>query len=195
MRWQVHHGDILDVQADALVCSANVYLTMSGGVGGAFLLRYGPAMQDSLSQYLADRGIRHVEQGEVVTMAGCGSPYRAVLLRLPLMDSMNRQSTLFPNSVLMPADRSRHVGAGRGNDRVATGYGRKPIEFTGEAAQTRRRIQFPPVDHALLLDYAQKVMWMITFHEPKTGGGLIDPLINGLAKVVHSLPDKSHSAA
>jgi O-acetyl-ADP-ribose deacetylase (regulator of RNase III) len=57
MRWQVHQGDILDVQADVLVCPANVYLALSGGVGGAFLLRYGPAMQEALQQYLAGRGV------------------------------------------------------------------------------------------------------------------------------------------
>jgi O-acetyl-ADP-ribose deacetylase (regulator of RNase III) len=79
MLWQLHHGDILDVPADVLVCSANVYLTLSGGVGGAFLLRYGPAMQQALFQSMADRNKRHVESGEVVTMEPFGSPYRAVL--------------------------------------------------------------------------------------------------------------------
>src|SRR5215475_3687224 len=79
MRWRVHLGDLLDVPADVLVCSANIYLTLSGGVGGAFLLRYGPAMQESLFQYLLDRNKSHVEQGEVVAMEPCGSPYRAVL--------------------------------------------------------------------------------------------------------------------
>jgi O-acetyl-ADP-ribose deacetylase (regulator of RNase III) len=47
MKWHVHPGDILDIPADVLVSSANVYLTLSGGVGGAFLRRYGVAMQDA----------------------------------------------------------------------------------------------------------------------------------------------------
>src|SRR5262245_33474265 len=79
MNWQLHHGDILNVPAEVLVCSANVYLTLSGGVGGAFRLRYGRAMQDALSAYVAERNIRHVEPGDVITMPSCGSPYRAVL--------------------------------------------------------------------------------------------------------------------
>src|SRR4051812_22493006 len=79
MKWQVSQGDILDVPADVLVCSANVYLALSGGVGGAFLLRYGAAMQEALLQHLASRGVRHLERGEVVTMPPCGSPYQAVL--------------------------------------------------------------------------------------------------------------------
>ena len=39
MLWRLCVGDILDVPADVLVCSANVYLNLSGGVGGAFALR------------------------------------------------------------------------------------------------------------------------------------------------------------
>jgi O-acetyl-ADP-ribose deacetylase (regulator of RNase III) len=39
MRWRVRHGDILDVAADVLVCSANPFLTLSGGVGGSNAVR------------------------------------------------------------------------------------------------------------------------------------------------------------
>ncbi len=79
MRWLIHHGDLLDVPADVLVCSANVYLTLSGGVGGAYLLRHGPAMQDELNRHLAGRGIRHVSPGDVIETPACGGPYRSVL--------------------------------------------------------------------------------------------------------------------
>jgi O-acetyl-ADP-ribose deacetylase (regulator of RNase III) len=62
MQWQLYNGDILDVPADVLICCANVYLTLSGGVGGAFQLRYGPSMQLALFKYLSDRKVRHVER-------------------------------------------------------------------------------------------------------------------------------------
>ena len=52
MRWVVKHGDILDEPADVLVCSANVNLSLSGGVGGAFLRRDGPEMQRFLGDGL-----------------------------------------------------------------------------------------------------------------------------------------------
>lgn len=45
MRWTLKSGDILDEPADVLVCSANVFQNLSGGVGGAILLRYGDAVQ------------------------------------------------------------------------------------------------------------------------------------------------------
>lgn len=79
MQWQLYHGDILDIPADVLVCSANVYLNLSGGVGGAFLQRYGLKMQEALREYLAATGVSHVPCGTVVEMPPCGSPYRAVL--------------------------------------------------------------------------------------------------------------------
>src|SRR4051795_407916 len=79
MRWSVKHCDILDEPADVLVCSANPWLNLSGGVGGEVLLRYGPRMQEELHRHLAGRGLRWVPQGEVMACGPCGTPYRAVL--------------------------------------------------------------------------------------------------------------------
>lgn len=36
--WAASVGEILDLAADALICSANPQLNLSGGVGGGFLL-------------------------------------------------------------------------------------------------------------------------------------------------------------
>ena len=41
MRLHIKSGDILEEAADVLVCPANVYLNMSGGVNGAILLKGG----------------------------------------------------------------------------------------------------------------------------------------------------------
>ena len=79
MRWTVKHCDILDESADVLVCSANPYLNLSGGMGGAFLLRYGDAMQRRLHEHLADHNLRFVKRGDVVQTPPCGSPYKSVL--------------------------------------------------------------------------------------------------------------------
>lgn len=151
MHWQVYQGDILDVPADILVCSANVYLALSGGVGGAFLLRYGPDMQEALQSYLTERGIRHVERGDVISLPPCGSPYRAVLHAVAvngvyessptivaevLTESLRQAAALAANTVALTA--------------VATGYGRMSIpDF---AAGLRRVIgeAFPPVDRVTI---------------------------------------------
>jgi O-acetyl-ADP-ribose deacetylase len=75
---RIHHGEILDLAADGLNCSANIQLNLSGGVGGAILQRYGNEMQTLLHQYLRDRGIRHVEPGECILTPPCGAHFRVV---------------------------------------------------------------------------------------------------------------------
>src|SRR5262245_23289113 len=77
-RWQVLCGDLLDLPADGLICSANPQLNLSGGVGGAFSLRHGPAMQEFLHNYLRDRQLKHILPGSVVVAPGCGSHFQAV---------------------------------------------------------------------------------------------------------------------
>jgi O-acetyl-ADP-ribose deacetylase (regulator of RNase III) len=76
--WRVVHGDILDHLADGLICSANPSLNLSGGVGGAFSLRYGDEMQHYLHQFLADNQRRTMGLGTAVIAPACGSPYVAV---------------------------------------------------------------------------------------------------------------------
>ncbi|XAL97959.1 macro domain-containing protein [Phycisphaeraceae bacterium D3-23] len=74
-----YHGDIFDVKADCLVCSANVFLTLSGGVGGELLRRYGTETQAPLQHYLSTRAIRYTTRGDVVVTSPANTPYRRVL--------------------------------------------------------------------------------------------------------------------
>ncbi|QDU94740.1 macro domain-containing protein [Lignipirellula cremea] len=76
--WQMIHGDLLDLEADGLLCSANPQRNLSGGVGGAFLLRYGPAMQTYLHDERGQREPPYVGPGQAVVAPGCGSPCLAV---------------------------------------------------------------------------------------------------------------------
>ena len=76
--WHIIHDDILNQRADGLLCSANPNLNLSGGVGGAFALRYGNAMQAHLHSHLADSCVRFVPPGESVITPPFGSPFLAV---------------------------------------------------------------------------------------------------------------------
>lgn len=76
--WRIVHGEILDVRADGLLCSANPSLNLSGGVGGAFLLRYGSEMQTFLHDHLRRNNLRYVSPENAVVAPSCGSPYQAV---------------------------------------------------------------------------------------------------------------------
>lgn len=133
-RWTITHGDILDRQAEVLICSANVFLTLSGGVGGALLQRYGDALQHELNQHLKSRSIRHVAQGEVVRTSSGGAPYLAILHAVTV-DGMYRSS---PDVVVSVVRRSLAVASVEGAKTVAlaalaTGYGRLPIRDFAEA--------------------------------------------------------------
>lgn len=151
MRWQVYQGDILDLPADVLVCSANVFLALSGGVGGAFLLRYGPAMQESLQHYLTERGIRHVERGDVISLPPCGSPYRAVLHGVAV-NGVYESSPTVVAEVLAESLRQAAALAARtvALTAVATGYGRMSIS---DFAVGLRRVvgeTFPPLERVTI---------------------------------------------
>jgi O-acetyl-ADP-ribose deacetylase (regulator of RNase III) len=76
--WHIQHGEILDIPADGLLCSANVQLNLSGGVGGAILLRHGDEMQRWLHNCLRDNKLNYLPAGECILAPSCGLPYRAV---------------------------------------------------------------------------------------------------------------------
>lgn len=146
MRWSVKQGDILDVQADVLVCSANPWLNLSGGVGGDILLRYGPQMQEELHRLLAGKGLRSVPQGEVVPCDPCGTPYKAVLHAVAV-DCFYGSS---PQVIEAVVSRALALAASLGATKVAltalaTGYGRMSIpDFAGGLALILP-LEFPPV--------------------------------------------------
>src|SRR5262245_4155070 len=146
MRWAVQHGDVLDEPADVLVCSANVWLNLSGGVGGEVLLRHGPQMQRELHRYLADRGLSSVGQGEVVPCGPCGTPFKAVLHAVAV-DCFYGTS---PGVVGAVVSRALAIAASLGAAKVAlaalgTGYGRLSIADFARGLAPLLGVEFPPV--------------------------------------------------
>lgn len=151
MQWVLSVGDLLDVRADVLVCSANVHLNLSGGVGGAFALKYGHAMQEALHGYLAGQGLHFVRRGSVIAMPPCGSPYRAVLhavaidaayatspeiITAVLAESLRLAASLDARSVALTA--------------VGTGYGRLSLSQFAKALDPVIRQAFPPLERVVL---------------------------------------------
>jgi O-acetyl-ADP-ribose deacetylase (regulator of RNase III) len=77
-QWHVVHADLLELPADGLVCSANPSLNLSGGVGGALLMRYGNELQEFLHAWLQQQQLRQVPPGSVVVSPGFQSPFRHI---------------------------------------------------------------------------------------------------------------------
>jgi O-acetyl-ADP-ribose deacetylase (regulator of RNase III) len=147
MTWTFIHGDILDVPADVLICSANVWLNLSGGVGGAINLRCGPGMQLELHAHLADRSLRHVPPGEIVRTAPWGLAFNAVLHAV----AVNGFYETSVDVVRDVTERSLREAAALGAKRVAltalaTGYGRLRLRDFAAAIEPLRSIKFAPIE-------------------------------------------------
>jgi O-acetyl-ADP-ribose deacetylase (regulator of RNase III) len=135
-RWRVSIADILDVKADGLICSANPSLNLYGGVGGAFLLRYGTEMQDFLHAHLRTKGQRFIEPGNVVVAPACGSSYKPIAHAVAI-DAFYETNCTFIRSAYQNAI-NQLAAASCGTIAaacLACGYGRCSITTFVEALQ------------------------------------------------------------
>ena len=144
MKWSICHGNILDVKADALICSANVQLNMSGGVGGEILVRYGDQMQQELHRYLSERKISVVAPGTVVKTSPCGTPFSIVLHAVAINVFYETSHEL----IVSTTRRALEVCSENGAETVAltalaTGYGRYPLEKFALALLELKKESYP----------------------------------------------------
>ena len=145
-------GDLLNEIADAIICPANPWLNMSGGVNGEILRRRGDAMQQELHAHLRSIGKSAVEPGTIV-VTGAG-PLRAkyaihVVAIDPFYDSsielvceaitraLRRASELGARTVAMPA--------------LATGYGHLSMEQFGSALAQAIENDYFPVERLIVV--------------------------------------------
>jgi len=151
MPWSVHLGDLLDVPADVLVCSGNVYLNLSGGVGGALLLRYGPQMQERLHRHLKDLGVRHVPRGTIVSVPPCGTPYRAVIHAVGVDGAYETSVEILREIVdrcLLEA--ARHRARTVALTAIGTGYGRMSAADFGRGIAPLVANAYPPIEQVIV---------------------------------------------
>src|SRR4051794_36392835 len=152
MRWRVRSGDILDEPADVLICSANPFLTLSGGVGGALLLRYGSSLQSELNEYLERQGRRFLDRGSVVVTEPPNTPYRAIIHAVAV-NGFYESSPAVITGVTRAALRA---AAERGARTVAltalaTGYGRLTLSQFGQGLIELLSDEFPPIREVVIV--------------------------------------------
>jgi O-acetyl-ADP-ribose deacetylase (regulator of RNase III) len=145
--WRVANADILDSNADGLICSANPNLNLSGGVGGAFLLRYGREMQDFLHAHLRSTGRRFIDPGQAVIAPPCGSAFRAIAhaIAIDVFYDTNRTfiRTAYEQAITKLAAAScRTIVAAC----LGCGYGRCSTPEFVNAIRELAAIPFPNVD-------------------------------------------------
>ena len=147
MNWIIVNDDILNRSADVLILSGNVQLNLSGGVGGAFLQRFGDDMQLKLHQYLERSNRKFVERGDVFPMPSCGSPYLTVLHAIGV-DAFYDSNVgvirdLISKSLELASQRSAKTVA---LTAIATGYGRMSIADFAAAVNMVANSDFPPIE-------------------------------------------------
>ncbi len=157
MRWFLKQNNILDEPADALICSANVHLTLSGGVGADLLARYGNRMQEALQQIVRERTPHCVQRGEIIPYAGPEIPYKSVLHAV----AINGWYESTPAIVTDVTRRALQMAAEKGASKVAltalaTGFGRLTLAEFAQAINPLREENVPPIEEViicLLLDF------------------------------------------
>ena len=128
MKLEFYHGDILDLQVDVLVCSANVSLNLSGGVGGALLSRYGADLQTELHSKLPTTAPRFAKRGDVIITHPKNTPYKAVFHAVAVDAFYNSSCDIIHNicrKVFLKAAEEKAESLAL--PLLATGYGHLPV--------------------------------------------------------------------
>jgi len=151
MRWTIANCDILDWPADVLVLSGNPQLNLSGGAGGAFMLRYGNEMQENLHEYLKTTGRKFVDHGSVIQMPRCGSPCDAVLHVIGVDAFYDSNTDVITQTITKSLKMAAQLNAKTvAMTAIATGYGRMSISDFGSAVLPVTLLDFQPVENIVI---------------------------------------------
>ena len=151
MKLDLHHGNILDLRVDVLVCSANVSLNLSGGVGGALLCRYGSQLQEELHGHLPSEPPRFVKRGDVIVTRPTSTPYKAVLHAVAVdafYDSSPEVITDVCGSAFRTA--SQEQAQSLALTALATGFGHLTIAEFAEGLRPVLTENFPPLQRVIV---------------------------------------------
>jgi O-acetyl-ADP-ribose deacetylase len=145
-QWAVKFGSILDEPADILICSANVSLNLSGGVGADLLQRYGTKMQTELHKIIAWRQPRAAKQGEVIDYVDEVLPYKAILHAVAVDGWYQSSPTIVAEIVRLALERAKTFdGRKVALTALATGFGNLSLEEFADGVRPLLAIDFDPV--------------------------------------------------
>ncbi len=152
MKCTVKVGDVLDEQADVLICPANPWLNLSGGVNGAILMCGGQAVQEELHEYLRSAGRTSVEAG-IVVRTGPGPLGVKHILHAVAIDPFYGSSVeLVKQSVESALSIARSLGAITViMPMLATGYRPLGTEQFGIALSDAVRRDWSPIEHLTIV--------------------------------------------
>ena len=129
MKIYLKQANILDIEADALICSANVCLNLTGGVGADIVSRYGTEMQADLHSILSAKQEKFARPGEVYSVYTKGLPYK-VILHAVAVDPMYISSVEIITEVVTKALKicQQHSAKNITLTALASGFGNLELE-------------------------------------------------------------------
>ena len=128
MNWKVAQGDILELEAEVLVVSANPQLNLSGGVGAALRMRYGNELQNQLHDILSERNVQYVPAGEAVVTHPENCPYHAIIHAVGIDVFYETSANMIAQAIATSLDQAKALNASSvAMAAIGTGYGNLPI--------------------------------------------------------------------
>ena len=157
MKLLLQQANILDIPADVLVCSANVMLNLTGGVGADIVARYGTEMQAELHEMLEGRTPKCAVPGEVFVCHTAGLPYLAVLHAVAV-DPFYHSS---PEVITATVERAMTIAVELGAETVAltalaSGFGDLTLDDFAAGVRPLLAQEFAPIERIVIpqiLDY------------------------------------------
>ncbi|MEO1498391.1 MAG: macro domain-containing protein [Planctomycetota bacterium] len=120
-------GDVLTVRGDVLICPANPWLNMSGGVNGEILQRGGEPVQRELHSYLEKSGQKSVAPLTVVVTEPGELPFRRIVHAVAIDPFYDTSAEVVEATLRAALREGRLIGRKIVMPALATGYGRLPL--------------------------------------------------------------------
>jgi O-acetyl-ADP-ribose deacetylase (regulator of RNase III) len=157
MNVRVLVGDVLDQAADALVCPADPWLNMSGGVGGAILARGGDSIQSELQSYLVSLGRPVVDAGTVIVTDSGSLPFRQIFHAVAIGPHYDSSIELVRETLELCFERAAALGARSiAMPAVATSYGQLSILSFAKAVAPLIARDWPPLEDVQLVMFTEE---------------------------------------
>lgn len=139
-------GDIVDEEVDVLISSGNIYLNLSGGVGGEILHRGGRDLQAELHQYLRDNNIKYVEPGFVLRVSPGPTKAKHILYTVSVDVWYNSSIELVSGVIKKAFNMAVELGAKTvALPALATGYGRLKTEEFAKGLRDALSSEYPSI--------------------------------------------------
>lgn len=140
-------GDVLEETADLLICPANPWLNLSGGVNGEMLRRDGRPIQEELRAYLRSLGKSSVQPGTIVVTSPGSLNVKKVIHAVAIDPFYDSSVDLVRTTVESALAAARQLGARTVvMPALATGYGHLSMEQFAEAFATATQADWSPVE-------------------------------------------------